>query len=243
MITDREHIPLDVLNDYVDDSLPTADRDRVAEHIDRCSRCRSEHDQIVSMLRSMDSLPDSVLPPEDLWTEIRTSIDRRKEVVLHANTVSGSHARQPAPRRPWWAYRSMVAAAAVVLVVGTSALTTLILRSSDGSMIARSERGQAAPSATDAPLMLPAGFREAEAEYLQSIGELRSVLQAHRSVLKPETIATVEHSLSVIDIAIDEARKALLSDPGNETLVDLLKASYERKLDLLRRAADLGART
>ena len=243
MIMDREHIQLDVLNDYVDDRLSPADRDRVTDHIDRCSRCRAEHDQIVSMLRSMASLPDSVLPPEDLWSEIRTSIDRRKEVVLHSDAVSGSHARQLSPHRPWWAYRSVAAAAAVALVVGTSALTTLVLRSSNGSTIARSERGQTAPSAIDAPSMLPAGFREAEAEYLQSIGELRSVLQAHRGVLKPETVATVEHSLSVIDVAIDEARKALLSDPGNETLIDLLKASYERKLDLLRRAADLGAQT
>ncbi|HEX6051871.1 MAG TPA: hypothetical protein VFZ21_21530 [Gemmatimonadaceae bacterium] len=91
--------------------------------------------------------------------------------------------------------------------------------------------------------MLPAAFRRAESEYLRTIAELRATLQSQRDVLRPETVATVEHSLSVVDSAIEEARTALLLDPGNVTLVDLLTASYERKVELLRRAADLGART
>lgn len=91
--------------------------------------------------------------------------------------------------------------------------------------------------------MLPASFRQTEGEYLATIAELRTVLQAQRGALRPETIAAVERSLSIIDAAIDEARTALLNDPGNRTLLELLTASYERKLDLLRRAADLGART
>jgi hypothetical protein len=100
-----------------------------------------------------------------------------------------------------------------------------------------------APGASSAARVLPASFRRAEGEYLRTIDELRSTLQVQRAVLKPETVATVEHSLSVVDLAIEEARQALLNDPSNQTLLDLLTASYERKLDLLRRAADLGART
>ena len=88
--------------------------------------------------------------------------------------------------------------------------------------------------------MLPVSFRRAETEYLRTIAELRSTLHANRNVLRPETIAAVEHSLSVVDSAIEEARAALLNDPRNDTLVDLLTASYERKVDLLRRARDLG---
>ena len=95
----------------------------------------------------------------------------------------------------------------------------------------------------DEARVLPAGFRRAESEYLRTIAELRATLQSQRGVLRPETIAAVEHNLSVVDSAIEEARTALLSDPSNATLLDLLTASYERKVDLLRRAADLGART
>ena len=119
----------------------------------------------------------------------------------------------------------------------------MVLDRRHGSTVATWSDEQPATGSGMTPTVLPASFRDAELGYLRSIGELRAVLQKQKSVLRPETVATVENSLLVIDAAIDEARKALMADPGNETLVDLLKASYERKLDLLRRAADLGART
>ena len=90
--------------------------------------------------------------------------------------------------------------------------------------------------------MLPASFRATEGEYARTIEELRLALAAQRNRLNPETIRTVDHSLAVIDSAIAEARAALLSDPGNRTLVDLLSASYQRKLDLLRRTSELTSR-
>ena len=243
MTADRGHVELDVLNDYVDDRLTPHERHSVSEHISSCSRCRSEHDRIVSLLEDTRDLPDSVLPPEDLWTGIRASIDRRKEIVLPTSTTSVTQGQQFQPSRPWWAYRSLMAAAAVVLVVLSSALTAVILRPTSRSAPPDVVLAPIAPNEAVAPATLPASVRDAELGYLRSIGELRSVLQAQRSVLRPETVDAVERSLSVIDAAIDEARKALLADPANETLVDLLKANYERKLDLLRRAADLGART
>ena len=243
MTTDRDHIEIDVLNDYVDDKLASTDRRRVAEHIDRCSRCRSEHERLVSMLRDATSLPESILPPEDLWSGIRESIDRRKEVVLPTTAASPASGRREAVDRPWWAYRSFVAAAAIVLVAVSSALTALVMDRTAGSTVAVNEAARSGVGDAHTPAVLPTSFRDAELGYLRSISELRAVLQNQKDVLRPETVATVENSLLVIDAAIDEARKALMADPGNETLVDLLKASYERKLDLLRRAADLGART
>jgi hypothetical protein len=91
--------------------------------------------------------------------------------------------------------------------------------------------------------VLPASFAVAEGKYVITIEELKSAFHAQRSSLNPETVRTVEHSLAVIDSAIAEARDALLADPGNRTLVDLLSASYQRKLDLLRRTSELTPRT
>jgi len=82
----------------------------------------------------------------------------------------------------------------------------------------------------------------AEGEYSRAIGELLQAVDAQRSRLSPETIRTVDHSLAVIDSAIAEARNALVADPNNATLVDLLSASYQRKLDLLRRTSELSSR-
>lgn len=90
--------------------------------------------------------------------------------------------------------------------------------------------------------MLPVNFRQTETEYTRTIDELKLAVDTQRSRLSPETIRTVDHSLAVVDSAIAEARTALLADPNNRMLVDLLSASYQRKLDLLRRTSELGSR-
>ena len=90
--------------------------------------------------------------------------------------------------------------------------------------------------------MLLASFRATEGEYARTFDELRTAFEAQRAQLSPETVETVLHSLAVIDSAITEARAALLEDPNNRTLVDLLSASYQRKLDLLRRTSELSSR-
>ena len=90
--------------------------------------------------------------------------------------------------------------------------------------------------------MLLASFRATEGEYARTIGELRAAFDAQRSQLSPETVRTVERSLAVVDSAIAEARDALIADPNNRTLVDLLSATYQRKLDLLRRTSELSSR-
>jgi hypothetical protein len=244
MISTREHPEFDVLNDYVDGWLDPRARAEVTQHLEACDSCRREHDELRKLLDSTRLVPESVLPSEDLWAGIRSSIDLRKEVMLPVSTSversAPGRGRSDRLTRPWWAYRSVLSAAAVVLVIASSGLTALVLRVVQGSTdrSAVSAPGQAATGQ-----VLPIGFRRAENEYLQTIAELRSTLQAQRSVLRPETVAAVERSLSVVDSAIEEARAALLSDPSNATLVDLLTASYERKVDLLRRATDLGART
>ena len=137
-----------------------------------------------------------------------------------------------------------MAIAALILVVVSSGVTTLVLRS--GSQPIADADGRARnvlPSDVGAAPVLPASFRLAEGKYISTIDELRVAFEAQRGRLNPETVRTVEHSLSVIDSAISEARDALLADPGNRTLVDLLSASYQRKLDLLRRSSELTPRT
>jgi len=51
----------------------------------------------------------------------------------------------------------------------------------------------------------------------------------------------VDRSLADIDAAISETRDALVSDPENTTLVDILSSHYERKVDLLQRATELAS--
>jgi hypothetical protein len=59
--------------------------------------------------------------------------------------------------------------------------------------------------------------------------------------LSPATVRVVERSLATIDTAIAEARAALASDPANRSLVEILSANYERKVELLQRATELSS--
>jgi hypothetical protein len=73
----------------------------------------------------------------------------------------------------------------------------------------------------------------------RAIHELTESLAERRTQLDPGTVAKVEASLRVIDLAIDEAQRALAADPADPTLRDLLAGNYERQVELLRRASAL----
>jgi hypothetical protein len=130
-----------------------------------------------------------------------------------------------------------LAAAAVVLVALSSAVTALIVRRP--TIVVRPN--MTPQVAVVAPL--PPAARAVDADYAGAIRALNETLAENRNRLDPATIAKVEASLEVIDHAIDEARQALAADPSNLTILDLLASSYERKVELLRRANALLPRT
>ena len=70
--------------------------------------------------------------------------------------------------------------------------------------------------------------------YEQQISELLEELELRRSMLRPQTAATIDHDLRLIDGAIAELQEALKRDPDNAALRQLLAASYRQKRDLLR---------
>ena len=239
------HIPFDELNDYVDGKLDPSQAVELTSHLSACSACAREHSDLLSLLRVTASIPREVIPSSTVWDDVKASIDRRKDVVLPigARTERTPTKRDGDASTSWhrWAFLS---AAALVLITVSSAITVIVLRTDTGSTDIAANRGAGAPEAQKAATaVLPIGFRLAENGYIRTIAELHGALEAQRADLKPETVAAVERSLAVVDSAIAEARSALLGDPGNRTLVDLLSSSYQRKLDLLRHAADLDRRT
>ena len=233
MKDNREHVSFEDLNDLVDGRLEDRAAARVSEHIATCAECRSEHDQLIELLAMAAGAQGAVDPGEDLWADVRRTIEARKEVALPvtAHASEGRLARRHIRVRPM-----LLAAAAVILIVLSSGITTFVLRK------APSQPVQIAGSTRPAGVMLPASFQATEDEYARTISELRIAVDAQRANLNPETVRTVDHSLAVVDTAIAEARAALIADPNNRTLVDLLASSYQRKLDLLRRTSELSSK-
>lgn len=75
--------------------------------------------------------------------------------------------------------------------------------------------------------------------YDQAVDELEAVLRRGRGRLQPETVQALEHSLSTIDNAIAEARRALTRDPGSPYLNAHLTDSLRRKVELLQQVSSL----
>jgi hypothetical protein len=86
-------------------------------------------------------------------------------------------------------------------------------------------------------------MKDAEPVYDQEIGKLRTIVRERRGQLDPKTVAVLEQSIAVIDSAIAQSRAALKKDPASGFLAEQLNRSLDKKVELLRTAALLPART
>jgi hypothetical protein len=75
--------------------------------------------------------------------------------------------------------------------------------------------------------------------YDAAVADLQAVLDQGRDRLDPATVRVLEESLSTIDAAIEDARRALAADPANERLNTYLAGTRQRKLELLREASGI----
>ena len=234
----REHLSWDAINDLVGGELSPADRLAAEAHVASCAECRAAVTSLQDLGRRVADAPESIAPPVDAWLEVRARITgdrlgRPREGATTEAAVTGpiapgrGHASGRMLTAPW------LIAAALVLMAGSSAVTTFVLRRG----AARS--ASVASTAVIRQASLPADIETSERQYIETAAALRATLDEERSNLTPETIAIVERSLTVIEGAIGEAREALVRDPANRELRDLWSRNHQQKLDLLRRAAAL----
>jgi predicted anti-sigma-YlaC factor YlaD len=80
---------------------------------------------------------------------------------------------------------------------------------------------------------------EAESDYERASAALLAALYERRESFSPETIASVEKNLEVMDHALAEVKDALRRDPENPELTRMLAATHRKKVDVLRRVVKL----
>jgi hypothetical protein len=194
------------------------------------------------LLDAVAELPRTAEPSRDAWPVIRDRIDAGRVRPIGAESPGVIATR---PRRALW-----FAAAAVLLIVASSGLTVLLQRRSSAVPFAsapptapRAVVDTAAPPAPVPPArVLPAASQVRDpvfSRYDAAAADLAADLRDRRARLDPATIAVLDSCLKRIDSAIAEARAALRADPGNTVVTKLLTVTYQQKLDLLKRAANL----
>jgi anti-sigma factor RsiW len=215
------HIEGERLHDYVDGLLGAAERATIERHLEACAECTTSVHELRALLGDIAGLPRGIAPARDLLAAIGAAID--------AGSGEARALRLPLRERTVWSARHALAAAAIVLVALTSAVTALVVRT---AAVPSDVLAVSAPGAFE-----PEEFRRIEANYIAATDELEAVLASGRGALAPETVRILEENLRIIDAALAEAGAALRSDPGNAALSEMMVAAYEKKLDLLRRAA------
>lgn len=83
----------------------------------------------------------------------------------------------------------------------------------------------------------------AEETFDLEIKRLRAIVAARRSTLDTATVGVIEKNLRVIDDAIAQCREALRRDPASRFLIESLNDALDTKVQLLRTAAMLPARS
>ena len=221
----------DQLSDYLDDELSPAERAAVDAHLAGCPECARTLGSLRRIAAEASSL--SPRPPEnDLWPAIaaRTVQQRRISFTI-----------------PQLAAASVLLAAlsggAVVLLLGGTIGRSQSAANAAAAPAAVPDDPQPAAGSLSAAIGSDAGLATvvnvADAQYDEAVAELERALEEGRGKLDATTISVVEQNLSIIDLAIAEARGALMADPSNGFLSGHLIEARRRKLDLLRRAAGL----
>jgi anti-sigma factor RsiW len=220
-----DHLSWETLNDLVDGVLPPAAVATTESHTRDCASCATALAELRATLSVTRDLPPSLTPPDDLWNDVRSTIEAGKVAHLPLGMA-------PPRARGIWMTPGKLAAAAVVLVAATASLTGVVMKSSAPSAPVVAQ----VPSFTTA-----ASWQASERVFLVSVLELREQLEALHDHLSPGTLVKVEKALATIDLAIAEGREALLRDPSNAALSELMASNYRQKIELLRRVTQLAS--
>jgi hypothetical protein len=177
----------------------------------------------------LQELPLAAMPGRDLWPGIASRIEQIDAAIPIAT------------RRRAWVWQ---AAAAVVLVAGSSLLTASLL---DKARPTGQSAGQSAVQRSGQPTIpgatiVPAAFGPAgtlDGDYLTARQQLTRMLDERISLLPPSARAKLEFNLGEMRRAADEINAALAAQPGDPLLEELLLKTYQDELAVLSNVNEL----
>jgi len=180
----------------------------------------SDRDAIDSRLdAALRDLPGAVEPDVDLWPGIEARLEARPS--------------EQSRRRPAWLAQ---AAAAVVLVAGSSLLTASWLGTRrDGGMMTPATSMATRPAPQGARAM-PAAFgpgARLDSEYLAARRQLTVMLEARIAQLPDSARVKLEANLAELRRAAEQINAALAQQPGDPLLEELLLKTYQDELAVL----------
>ncbi len=176
-----------------------------------------------ALMAAARALPKGITPGRNLWPAIAEALAE----PIADDAVTPQH-----KGLPHWQRALGMAAAVVLLVGGSSAITWLAVSGGQSSVV---------PQPVTEPLQLQpvSGSFGAEyelgAEFMAARGNLASQLDAKLDRLSPQARAEVEKNIAEIRASIHQIDRVLADEPDNALLQELLLSAYRDELRLMQR--------
>src|SRR6266540_1112655 len=204
------------LNDSVDGTIDAATATALDAHLAGCAECRALADDFRAIRAAARTL-ERHLPPARTWHRIADAVGEAEHPELGTRKEPGRRPRGFA----WLSWRPLAAAAAILLMLS---VTLLMLRPATHPLPAATAEGTTQPSSPEFDL------QHTEAEYEMAIAGLERITSLGGMELDPMTAEVLKANLSVIDMAIDESRAALQTEPASDVAQDSLFTALNTKL-------------
>lgn len=205
--------------DAVDGTLSPGEKAQIDEHCRTCQTCGDLLNDLMKIRAAAASL-DRLVPSPAVWTAIASNV-RPASALL----------RRGKPAAPALMVRGMLAAAALVIMVG--AATWFDLSPSWRS------RGGDAESAADVARTAVTELQLAERHYENAIRSLEQLTINKDTTLDAAVVAEIAQSLESIDRAITDSRAALRSEPESFVAQTSLLEALRMKVALLQETVSL----
>jgi len=214
---------VETLDDYLDGRVSAIARADIEAHLAGCPACLALVADVRAIRESAHAL-GPIEPPARAWQHIQERLN------LDAPRRSSLLDRFGLSFAGWRTLQPLGAMAGLVLVVSSLAWV--------GTRLAVSPD----PTVADGGGSL-VEFQLAEAEYTDAISRLQEAADAAGPRLDALTSATLKSSIEDIDLAIGDAREALVREPGDtlsqESLLDALGSKVTLLQDTVALAGDL----
>jgi len=212
------------INDLVDGTIGAIRRAELEQHLETCAGCRALLEDLQRVQEAAAALPE-LPPPDGAWLQIAGRL--RQEGRVHDMPVAAAARRL----HPAW-----LAAAAALVIAAAASIMVVFPR---GTQPAAPPSAPAAAVQGNAPgtESVEAVQNEVEAaqqDYEKAIAKLQKVADANKQALDPATAATLEKNIGITDMAIDESRAAVRSEPTNAAARETLFDALRQKVALLQ---------
>jgi hypothetical protein len=209
----------------VDGTLPAPAAASVARHLEDCLDCRAALVDLRAIRQTAGTL-DRHTPSASVWERVSATISSDPPRLEPSSA--------PAPFAGFERGRqSRLVLAAAALVVLTTIVGLWIRESGNVATPPPASQADANGEAAGLTSAEDDVARAVERDYQQAIMQVEEVTQAQGQALAPDTAATLNQNIAIVDRAIGDARQALESDPQDHELREGLLNAFQSKLELL----------